>query len=196
MLDGGGGGAPKTGIKISFIVLALSAVIAIGCYVYDRWSDVQAEQALVPRLAVESMVKSMRQYQKQTGQFPNDFGEVEQRIWKHQNPPDFGPGKRTLSVANYYYMYSKVDPLTCAVWAIPSGPKRDEASTHFLVIGLDVIRHWKGPTLSKADIEKLVPVPTSDVLSVMGMSEQPMIDQRSGATKPVQTSGFSSPAKK
>jgi hypothetical protein len=72
-------------------------------------------------------------------------------------------------------MYSKVDPLTCAFWAIPSGPRREEGSTHFLVIGPEGIGRWKGPALSKADIDKLEPVPTADVLNVMGMTEQSMI---------------------
>ena len=170
-----GGGAPKKGLRISFILLAVAIVIAVGCYVYSR-----------PRLA-DTMVKDLRQYQRQTGQFPADFAELEHHVWKHTNVPDFGPAKRTLTVANYYYIYSKVDPLTCAVWAIPSGPRREEGSTHFLVIGPEVIRRWKGPALSKADIDKLEPVPTADVLNVMGMTEQSMIDQRSPSSRSVPT---------
>jgi len=51
------------------------------------------------RLAAESMVKSLRQFQRQTGQFPDDFMQLEERIWKHKTVPDFGPNKRTLTVA-------------------------------------------------------------------------------------------------
>src|SRR6266851_858365 len=178
-----GGGAQKTGLRISFILLAVAIVLTAVCYFYSRWAEAQHQQELLPRLAADSLVKGLRQYQRQTGQFPVDFAEVEQRVWKHANVPDFGPAKRTLTVANYYYMYSKVDPLTCAVWAIPSGPRREEGSTHFLVIGPEVIRRWKGPALSKADIDKLEPVPTADVLNVMGMTEQSMIDQRSPAVR-------------
>ena len=180
-----GGGAQKTGLRISFILLAVAIVLTVVCYVYSRWAEAQRQQELLPRLAADSMVKGLRQYQRQTGQFPADFVELEQRVWKHTNVPDFGPAKRTLTVANYCYMYSKVDPLTCAVWAIPSGPRREESSTHFLVIGPEVIRRWKGPALSKADIDKLDPVPTSDVLNIMGMTEQPMIDQRLARSKAI-----------
>jgi hypothetical protein len=176
-----GGGAPKTGLRISFILLAVAIVLTVVSYVYSRWAEAQRQQELLPRLAADSMVKGLRQYQRQTGQFPVDFAELEQRVWKHTNIPDFGPAKRTLTVANYYYMYSKVGPLTCAVWAIPSGPRREEGSTHFLLIGPEVIRRWKGPALSKADIDKLEPVPTTDVLNVMGMTEQSIIDQRTSA---------------
>ena len=182
-----GGGAPKTGLRISFILLAVAIVLTVVCYVYSRWAEAQRQQELLPRLAADSMVKGLRQYQRQTGQFPADFAELEQRVWKHTNVPDFGPAKRTLTVANYYYMYSKVDPFTCAVWAIPSGPRREEGSTHFLVIGPEIIRRWKGPALSKADIDKLEPVPTGDVLNVMGMTEQSIIDQRSPGSRSVPT---------
>lgn len=178
-----GGGAPKTGLKISFILLAVAAVVTIGCYIYSRWAESQRQQELLPRLAADSMIKGLRQYQRQAGQFPEDLSELEQRVWRHEKPPDFGPAKRTLTVANYYYMYSRVDPLTCALWAIPSGPRREEGSTHFLVVGPEVIRRWKGPALSKSDMDKLAAVPTSDVLSVLGMTEQPMIDQRSGGSR-------------
>src|SRR5437588_84589 len=127
-----GGGAPKTGLRISFILLAVAIVLTVGCYVYSR-----------PRLKADTMVNDLRQYQRQTGQFPADFAELEHQVWKHTPVPDFGPAKRTLMVANYYYLYSKVDALTCAVWAIPSGPLREDGSTYFFVIGPEVIRRWK-----------------------------------------------------
>jgi len=170
-----GGGAPKTGLRISFVLLAVAIVLTVVCYVYSK-----------PRFA-DTMVKDLRQYQRQTGQFPADFAALERQVWRHTNVPDFGPAKRTLTVANYYYMYSKVDALTCAVWAIPSGPRREDVSTVFLVIGREVLRWWKGPALSKADIDKLEPVPTSDDLKVMGMTEQRMIDERNPGNKSVAT---------
>ncbi len=184
-----GGGAPKTGLRISFIILMVVCVFSIICYVYWRWSSAKAYEALMPRLQADTMVKGVRQYQSQTGQFPANLAELEDRhIWNHPVRPDFGPLKSSISAANYYYLYTKVTPLSFALWAIPSGPRREEATTHFMVLWLvgsgsgqlsQVIRHWKGPALSKSDIEKLEPVPSNDVLQVMGMIEQPIIDQRS-----------------
>jgi hypothetical protein len=177
-----GGGAPKTGIKISFVVVGLCVLICLGCYFYGNWADAQAEQAMVPKLAVDSLVKSVRQYQKQTGQFPDSLSDLEGKVWHHKPVPDFGADHRRLAAFNYYYIYSKVNPLSCAIWAIPSGPKREGSSTVFLVVGVDVIRNWKGPSLAKADVEKLPLIPTNDQLNVMGMTEQPMIEQRSGGS--------------
>src|SRR5437660_11067970 len=129
-----GGGSPKTGLRISFILLAVAIVLTAVCYFYSRWAEAQHQQELLPRLAAESMVKGLRQYQRQTGQFPADFAELEQRVWRHTKVPDYGLAKWTLTVATYYYMYSKVDPLTCAVSSMPSGLRREEGATHFLVI--------------------------------------------------------------
>lgn len=174
-----GGGAPKTGLKISFILLVVVVIASIVCYVYFRWHSAQRYEAQMPTLMADSLVKDLRKYQRQAGQFPGRLTELEERrVWNPNPARDLGPAKTTLSFKNYYYIYSKVTPLSCAVWAIPSGPRREEGTTHFLMVWPDVIKHWKGPALTKADIEKLEPVPSGDVLKIMGMTEQPVIDQR------------------
>ncbi len=172
-------GARKQRIKITFVLLPVCILIVIICYVYGAWARAENEKQLVPRLGVDSMVKGLRQYQRETGQFPGDFSELDKRIWKYKTAPDFGSTKRTLSFANYYYVYAKSDPLTCTIWAIPSGPKREEGSTHFLVVTPDVIRNWKGPALGKADIDRISSEPSADLLNMLGMTEQKIIDQRS-----------------
>src|SRR5215213_8520892 len=171
-------GARKQRIKMTFVLLPVCIIIVIISYVYGAWARSESEKQLVPRLGVDSMVKGLRQYQRETGQFPRDFSELDKRIWKYKTAPDFGSTKRTLSVANYYYVYAKTDPLTCTIWAIPSGPKREEGSTHFLVITPDVIRRWKGPALSKNEIDSIAPEPTSNLLITLGMTEQGIIDQQ------------------
>jgi len=184
-----GGGAPKAGVKITFVILGICVLVCLGCYFYGNWANAQAEQKMIPKLAIDEVVKSARQYQKQMGQFPNDLSELEGKVWHHKPVPDFGADKRRLLAFNYYYIYTKVNPLTCAIWAIPSGPKRDGATTVFLVAGVDSFRAWKGPTLSKADIEKLSLIPTNDQLNVMGMIEQPQAGKPGGGgSSPVNVS--------
>jgi hypothetical protein len=162
---------------VTFVVLPVCILIVIICYVYGAWARAESEKQLVPRLGVDSMVKALRQYQRETGQFPEDFSELDKRIWKYKTVPDFGSTKRTLVHANYYYVYAKTGPLTCTIWAIPSGPKREDGSTLFLVVTRDVIRRWKGPALGKADIDRISSEPTGDLLNMLGMTEQPIIDQ-------------------
>ena len=172
-------GARKQRFKLTFVILGVSVLVLVIGFAYGTWARAQRESEMVPRLAADWLVKSLRQFQRKTGQFPDHFMQLEEeRIWKHSELPDFGPSKRMLVHANYYYLYAKSDPMTCTVWAIPSGPKREEGSTHFLVITPDVIRRWKGPALSKSDIDSIAPEPTSNLLITLGMTEQKIIDRR------------------
>src|SRR6267142_1629993 len=118
-------GARKQKFKITFVILGVSVIVLVISFAYGTWARTQREKEMVPRLAADSMMKALRQYQRQTGQFPDNFGALEEQIWKHSKNPDFGPSKRTLTVANYYYVYAKTDPLTCTIWAIASGPTGD-----------------------------------------------------------------------
>jgi hypothetical protein len=165
-------GARKQRIKVTFVLLPVCILIVIITYVYGAWARAESEKQLLPRLAVPSMIKDLRKYQRKTGQFPNDFSELNEQIWKYKTVPDFGSTKRTLAHANYYYVYAKTDPLTCTIWAIPSGPKREEGSTHFLVVTPDVITNWKGPALGKTDIDRISSAPTVDLLNMLGMTKQ------------------------
>ena len=179
-----GGGAAKPGLKISFVVVCVCAVICLICYFYSNWSAAQAEEKQIPKLHIDEMVTAVRKYQKQTGQFPDNFLKLEDwKIWHHNPVPDFGPDKARLVHFNYYYIYHKVNANEGAIWAIPSGPKRETSPTIFLLVGIDSYDAWKGPCLSKSDIEKLPLVPTKDQLHVMGMTEQPQ-------PKPGETGGL------
>lgn len=170
-------GARKQRFKLTFVILGVSVLVLVISFAYGTWARAQRESETVPRLAADWLVKSVRQFQRKTGQFPDDFMQLEdERIWKHPTVPDFGPTKRILVHANYYYVYAKSNPLTCTVWAIPSGPKREEGSTHFLVITPTAIRRWKGPALSRSEIDNIASEPTSNLLITLGMTEQPTID--------------------
>jgi hypothetical protein len=96
-------------------------------------------------------------------------------VWKHKNRPDFGTDGCSLSVANYYYLYYPVDGTTCTIWIIPIGPRRDEGSTHFLLLSPDSVRRWKGAPLDLDEVGKLRGVPQYGEMSVLGMTEQPQI---------------------
>src|SRR5215216_1434688 len=172
-------GARKQRFKLTFVILGVSVLVLVISFAYGTWAKTQREAEMVPRLRADWLIKSLRQFQRKTGQFPDNFMQVEdERIWKHSPVPDFGPTKRMLVHDNYYYLYAKSDPMTCTIWAIPSGPKREEGSTHFLVITPDVIRRWKGPALGKADIDRISSEPTGDLLNMLGMTEQKPVERQ------------------
>lgn len=164
------------GVRFSFVALGVSVVALIISLVSVTVLGVWRERQQTPRLAVDSLVKALRSHHKQTGRFPEDFWELETRVWKHKKPPDFGADGRGLSVANYSYLYYLVDANCATVWIIPTGPYREKASTHFILINPDSLRRWKGAPLSLNQIKNLPPVPEYRQMADFGMTEQAPID--------------------
>ncbi len=168
------------GVRFSFVALGVSVVALIISLVLVPVLAAWRERQQTPRLAVNSLVKALKTHHKQTERFPEDFRELETRVWKHKKPPDFGPDGRTLSLFNYSYCYQLIDANQAAVWIIPTGPYRQKASTHFILINPNSMRRWKGPALSLNQIRNLPPVPQYTQIAEFGMTEQSPIDLSRG----------------
>jgi len=162
----------RTHFRLSYAILGFSIVAFIGSYAYSLWTASQQEKAMLPRLAVDQMVKALRAYNRQVGRFPQSFAELETRVWKHQHPPSFGPDGRSLSMANYYYIYYPVDARDCTLWAIPINKRREEGSTIFLAVSPEMVRRWKGAPLALEEIKHLPPLPEPAQLALLGLNEQ------------------------
>jgi hypothetical protein len=163
-------------MRISYLALGASLaglfVVYAAAIILESWR--LREQT--PRLAADSLVKALRAHHRQTGRFPLDFRELEARVWKHKKAPEFGADGRSLSVANYFYLYHPVDARTATIWIIPTGPKREEGSTHFLLLTPDNLRRWKGAPLTLDEVSKLTPVPHYQQMHLLGMTEQQPIE--------------------
>jgi len=168
----------KTRLRISFLLFGSALVALVVCFVMAVLIEAWQARRQTPRLAADSLVKAFRTHHKQTGRFPADFRELEARVWKHKTPPDFGADGRSLSVANYYYIYHRESAGVCAIWVIPTGPRRDEGATHYLLLYPDSLRRWKGAPLSLDEIKTLSPVPQYSEMALLGMTEQPQINLR------------------
>jgi len=163
-------------LRVSFVTFGASLVALVVVYASNTLINAWRERRQTPRLAVDSLVKALRTHHKQTGRFPSDFRELEARVWKHRNAPDFGAGNRSLSIANYYYIYHQVDAHTSTIWIIPTGPRRDEGATHFLLLTRDNLRRWKGAPLSLDEAKNLPPVPQYREMALLGLTEQQPIE--------------------
>lgn len=163
-------------LRMSFVMFGASLVAIIVVYVSNTVTKALNERSETPRLAADSLVKALRTHHRQTGRFPSDFRELEARIWKHKNSPDFGADGQSLSIANYYYIYHAADAHTATIWIIPTGPRRDESATHFLLLKPDNLRRWKGAPLSLDEAKNLPPVPQYGQMSLLGMTEQRPIE--------------------
>jgi hypothetical protein len=159
-------------LRCSFVMLGASVAALIIAYATITILEARRLRGQTPRLAVDRLVKALRTYHRQTGRFPDNFRELEARVWKHKSAPDFGADNRSMSVANYFYIYTRVDARTSTMWIIPIGPKREEGSTHFLLLTPDNLRRWKGAPLSLDEAKDLPPVPQYQQMSLLGMTEQ------------------------
>ena len=162
----------RTGFRFTFLVLGFSAVAAIGSYFYSLWTTSQQEKAMLPRPAVDQIVKALRTYHHQAGKFPQNFAELEARVWRHSHQPNFGEDGRSLSMSNYYYLYYAVDSGTCTLWAIPINKRREEGSTFFLTLSPETVRRWKGAPLALDEIKRLPAIPDPAELALLGLTEQ------------------------
>jgi hypothetical protein len=169
--------AGKSRLRISVVMVGISLVALIVTYAAVTIAAEWRAREQVPRLAADSLVKSLRAYHQQTGRFPANFRELEARVWKHKQAPDFGADGRSLTVANYYYVYYPVDASTCTVWIVPVGPRREEGATHFLLLTPGELRRWKGAPLTLDEVKKLPSsVPQYNEMALLGMTEQQPID--------------------
>lgn len=169
--------ASKSRLRISVVMVGISLVGLIVTYAAVTIAAAWRAREQMPRLAADSLVKSLRTYHQQTGRFPANFRELEARVWKHKQAPDFGAEGRSLTVANYYYIYYPVDANTCTVWIVPIGPRREEGATHFLLLTPGGLRRWKGAPLTLDEVKKLPSaVPQYGQLALLGMTEQQPID--------------------
>jgi hypothetical protein len=163
-------------LRMSFVIFGASLMAIIVVYVSKTLTKALNERSETPRLAADGLVKALRAHHQQTGRFPSDFRELEARVWKHRNVPDFGADGRSLSIANYHYRYHAADAHTATIWIIPTGPRRDEGATHFLLLKPDNLRRWKGAPLSLDEMKNLPPVPLYSQMSLLGMTEQQPIE--------------------
>lgn len=167
----------RQSLRISFVMVGISLVALVVVYASVTIAAAWRAKEQMPRLAADSLIKSLQGYHRQTGSFPTSFRELEARVWKHKQAPDFGVDGRSLTVANYYYIYYPVGASTCAVWILPVGPRCKEGSTYFLLLTPGGLRRWKGAPLTLDEVKKLPStVPQYREMEVLGMTEQQPID--------------------
>src|SRR5262249_39208978 len=155
----------KPTLKLPFIALAIVAIFGGCVYGYHIYRLVCAEEALVPQLAAAQFVNSLRTYQAKAGQFPKNFSEVNERIWRRDPPPEFGHEGRDLLLHHYWYFYTQINAETCALRALPLGPKRELGKAFYVVLTPQWMRVWKGVAPSDEQLKLIRDIPTPELLA-------------------------------
>lgn len=163
-------------LKISFALLPLVSVVLIGTYVYSLWADGRRRSAEVPVEAASMMMRDLLGFHGKRGSFPSDLKQLEGVVWEKKLDRDFSIENRALSHRNYLYLYTRLTAHEFTLWAIPTGPARNEAPTWFLRVSPDQCRRWKGAALPIDSVKEVFTSPSIAELGVLGLTEQSRID--------------------
>lgn len=164
-------------VRFSYIITVVTFLGVVFSYAFSVWWESRKYDAMLPRDASDSVIRGVLAYHQATGSFPKDFVQVEETVWKHKRPPNFGETGRSFNVYNYNYIFFRLGDHECALYAIPGGERRAEAPSFYFYVTTQAVWKWKGPSLGEEDLAKMRPVRpnTQDslLLGVMGMTQQP-----------------------
>lgn len=163
----------KRRFGFSYGLLLIAIISYLGAWGYSSYAGEWKAKADIPQIdPILKLIKGLRQYQKTKAKFPPSFSEVEATVWKHPNPPPYGHGGRSVVIRNYYYLYTFISPTRSTVWAIPVGPKPEDANTYFLILTPDDREKWKGPAFDLKEVSAISGTPTYSQLALLGMIKQ------------------------
>jgi len=155
------------------IASTLGAALSFG---YRTYARIEAEERDLPQLAAASLVRELRAYHKALGRFPESFEELDRR--RKVEGRAYELSGRAISARHYFYVMSALDAHRVTVWAIPAGPRREEAATHFIVVEPEELSVWKGAAIPIADVAAVHSNPTRGELAALGLVEQPRASGR------------------
>ena len=160
-------------LKISLVLLPLALLLVVGVYVYSLWVAERQRAADLPVDAAEVITRDLLSFNRKRGGFPKDLREMEGVVWNPKEGRSYSNANRAIAHRNYFYLYSRQSHHRSTLWAMPLGPRRDEASAWFLVVTPGSQRRWKGGALRLEDVREITSDPTSNQLAAVGLIEQP-----------------------
>lgn len=170
-------------LRFSYIVLCLSIVLLIVSLIYSSWKHNSEHEAELPICGIETVVAALRSFYQQTGRFPKDFRELDERIWKGAKREQIsGDGKSLNAPASHYFYVlhvintsekaNAIQQPKAGLWAVPTGVRASEAATHFWYITPTDIERWMGPALTAQNISAVKTIPTEQQLALLVMNKQ------------------------
>lgn len=172
-------------MKFTFAALALSFLLLVFAVIYTSWQSSRASESNLPVPAMEQIALALRTFHHQTGRFPTDFRELNERVWRGARTQQISPDGKTLTAAqsNYFYTLHTLNPAKptrtdtppkAAVWGTPIGERASESATYFWYVTPQKIEGWMGPALTRETIGATGAVPSEQQLALLTMSRQTM----------------------
>lgn len=170
-------------MRFTFVAVALSLVLLVVSVIYSAWAREQRRGANMPAPAMETLVLALRTFHQQSGRFPRDFRELDERVWRGRRRAQISPdGKSLVSPQSHYYtLYvinppdppSATQPVKAGIWAVPTGERAQEAATYFWYVTPRDIERWMGPALTPENVGVVGGIPSENQLALLVMTRQP-----------------------
>lgn len=170
-------------LRFTFVIAALSFLLFIAALVFSAWARNSKHEANIPVPAMETLVLALRTFHQQTGRFPRDFRELDERVWRGERSGQISPDGKSLvaPASRYYYTLHTVNPddptrattpAKAGIWAVPTGERAQEAATYFWYVTPRDIERWMGPALTRENIGALRSIPSEEQLALLVMTRQ------------------------
>ena len=188
----------KGRMRFTLTIAALSLVTLIISMIYSSWSRERAREANMPVPAMETVVLALRTFHQQTGRFPRDFSELDERVWKGARRAQISPDGKSLNApqSRYYYTLHTINPpdttratqpAKAGIWAVPTGERAAEAATYFWYVTPQDTERWMGPALTRENVGAVNSVPSEQRLALLVMTRQPAGATQHSASKGIFT---------
>ena len=175
--------SPQSRLRFTYIILALSLGLFVIALLYSAWAKNREHDANMPVPAPEAVVVALRSFHRQTGRFPKDFRELNERLWKKTRQAQISSDGTSLvaPASHYYYTLHTINPaqgkrdaerVKAALWAVPTGERASEAATYFWYVMPDKIECWMGSALTQENISVVRTIPSEQQLALLVMTKQ------------------------
>ena len=166
----------NSSMKLTFIITPLMVVLVLGSYFYSLWAAEAKRRDEMPQDGAAALTRDLLKYHEQTGAFPEDLRALVGRVWDAKRPRDFDQSGKVFRHNHVFYLYARQTSHLFSLWAVPSGERREEGISWYILSSPERIRRWKGPAIADNQVDKLISQPSVQTLALLGLTEQPAAD--------------------
>ena len=170
-------------LRFTYVILGLAVVLLVVSLIAAAWRGQQTHETNLPAPGLEAVVVALRAFHQQTGRFPADLRELDERLWRGAKRPQISTDGKSLTApaAHYYYTLHTANPPVginssappkAGLWAVPTGPRAHEAATYFWYVTPTEIERWMGPALTAENVGAVRSLPSEQQLALLVMTKQ------------------------
>ena len=168
----------NSSIKLTFIITPLMVVLVLGSYFYSLWAAEVKRRDEMPQDGAAALSRDLLKYHEQTGTFPEELRPLVGKVWDAKKKREFDQTGKVFQHGKVFYLYARHTPHLYSLWAVPSGERREEGVSWYILASPNAIRRWKGPAIPDNQVQKLNSAPSVQLLALLGLTEQPPTDLR------------------